>query len=296
MAAALAQPGILAPLPPAARHLFFACPDASRAADALRAAAGLIDGDTTVAGFGTELLAALGKEVPGLRPFAAPAGSRVPLPATPAALWLWLRGSDRGELLQRSWALAAALQPAFTLDLAVDAFVHADGRDLTGYEDGTENPQADAAVAAAIVAGDAPPGLAGSSFAALQQWQHDMAAFAALGQHAQDNAIGRRRSDNEELEDAPESAHVKRTAQEAFDPAAFVLRRSMPWNTTRGAGLLFVAFGSRLDAFEAQLRRMSGAEDGIVDALFRFTRPLTGATFWCPPRRDGRLDLRALGL
>lgn len=33
-----------------------------------------------------------------------------------------------------------------------------------------------------------------------------------------DHIIGRRLSDNEELEDAPESAHVKRTAQEASPP------------------------------------------------------------------------------
>jgi putative iron-dependent peroxidase len=45
----------------------------------------------------------------------------------------------------------------------------------------------------------------------------------------QDHAVGRRRSDNEELDDAPESAHVKRTAQESFEPEAFVVRRSMPW-------------------------------------------------------------------
>ena len=112
----------------------------------------------------------------------------------------------------------------------------------------------------------------------------------------QDNAIGRRKSDNEELGDAPPSAHVKRTAQESFDPEAFVLRRSMPWADGSAAGLVFVAFGKSFAAFEAQLRRMVGAEDGITDALFRFTRPVSGAYFWCPPMKEGRLDLSALGL
>ena len=54
---------------------------------------------------------------------------------------------------------------------------------------------------------------------------------------------------------------------------------------------MFVAFGRSLDAFVAQMRRMAGLDDGIVDALFGFTRPLTGSMFWCPPVRDGRLDL-----
>ena len=41
---------------------------------------------------------------------------------------------------------------------------------------------------------------------------------------------------------------------------------------------------------------MTGGEDGVSDALFEFTRPVTGAYFWCPPVRDGRLDLRVLGI
>jgi putative iron-dependent peroxidase len=90
--------------------------------------------------------------------------------------------------------------------------------------------------------------------------------------------------------------HVKRTALESFQPEAFVVRRSMPWADAMRAGLMFVAFGATLDAFEAQLRRMAGIEDGITDALFKFTRPVTGAYFWCPGMRRGRLDLAPLGL
>ena len=58
-----------------------------------------------------------------------------------------------------------------------------------------------------------------------------------------------------------------------------------------------LAFGRSLDAFEAQLRRMCGEDDGVTDALFRFTRPVTGGAFWCPPLTgEGRLDLSAIGL
>ena len=89
---------------------------------------------------------------------------------------------------------------------------------------------------------------------------------------------------------------MKRTAQESFDPEAFVLRRSMPWAGAEGEGLVFVAFGHSLDAFEAQLRRMVGLDDGITDALFRFSRPVTGNYFWCPPVKAGHLDLSAVGL
>lgn len=58
----------------------------------------------------------------------------------------------------------------------------------------------------------------------------------------------------------------------------------------------FVAFGNPFEAFEARMRGMVVADNGIVDALFKFTRPVTGSYFQCPPLRDGQLDLSALGL
>jgi putative iron-dependent peroxidase len=140
------------------------------------------------------------------------------------------------------------------------------------------------------------PGLDGSSFVAVQQWLHDFDLLDAMETPETDDLIGRHLDDNEEFDEAPESAHVKRAAQESFEPEAFILRHSMPWAEDLQGGLVFVAFGRSLDAFEAILRRMAGLEDGIQDGLFRFTRPLTGAYFWCPPVRDGKLDLSALGL
>ena len=105
-------------------------------------------------------------------------------------------------------------------------------------------------------------GTSGASFVAVQQWLHDLEFFASHPQGQRDGIIGRRLSDNAELADAPASAHVKRTAQESFEPEAFVLRRSMPWADTTGEGLMFVAFGRSLDAFVAQMRRMAGLDDG----------------------------------
>ena len=68
------------------------------------------------------------------------------------------------------------------------------------------------------------------------------------------------------------------------------------WTAGARSGLMFVSFGYSLDAFEAQLRRMAGLDDGVVDALFQISKPLTGAYFWCPPVRGSVLDLRAVGL
>ena len=187
------------------------------------------------------------------------------------------------------------MSPAFRCDRAVDGFIHEGGRDLTGYEDGTENPAGDAAVDAAILHG-AGAGRDGSSFVAVQQWCHDFDRFEAYAEAERDDIIGRRRCDNVEFDEAPASAHVKRTAQESFAPEAFILRRSMPWAGAVGAGLILVAFGKSFDAFEVQMRRMVGEEDQIVDGLFRFARPLSGSYFWCPLVAAGKLDLSALDM
>ena len=285
------QPGILAPLPPFARYLTLQL-RSGHASDALSRFHGVEVQDRAVFGFGSALLRAAGVGIPGMRPFPRLPESWVALPHTPSSVWIWMRGAEPGDLVQetRRWQQVAG--DAFETTSVVDSFVWRDSRDLSGYVDGTENPTGEAAAECGILEG--PPGLGGSSFVAVQRWRHDYAALERMTQGERDDSIGRRLSDNEELGDAPESAHVKRTAQEDFDPEAFILRRSMPWSDPTGSGLHFVAFGRSLDAFEAQLRRMSGAEDGIVDALFRFTTPESGATFWCPPvAADGGLDLTA---
>jgi putative iron-dependent peroxidase len=289
------QRGILDAVPAAARYLSFRLRPEAQPGPVLQRLAAFADGERSVIGLGAQTLAALHKQLPGMREAQALVGPGVAFPSTPLALWAWLRGTDRGELLQRGRKLVQLVSDAFVLDSVTDAFFHDTGRDLTGYEDGTENPADDAAVAAALVAGQGP-GLDGGSFVAVQLWRHDLTHFETFSPADRDHIFGRRREDNEEIEDAPESAHVKRTAQESFDPTAFVVRRSMPWAGALDEGLVFVAFGHSFDAFEALSRRMLGLEDGLVDALFRFTRPLTSSYFWCPPTKAGKLDLSRLGL
>lgn len=288
------QPGILVAPPAVGRYLFFSIIPGTDIVAPLRAATDTINGDSAVLGLGPSLALALGRPIEGLVVAPHYAGAAVEVPSTSAALWLWLRGEDRGDLVHQTLALEQALAGGFRLDHVVDGFRYGPSRDLTGYEDGTENPKGAKAYEAAVVQGRGP-GLDGSSFVAVQQWLHDFAAFEKMSPDEQDAMMGRRKSDNEELADAPPSAHVKRANQESFEPKAFVLRRSMPWAEGGRAGLMFVAFGKSFAAFDVQLKRMVGADDGIVDALFKFTRPVSGAYFWCPPMQAGRIDLRAVG-
>jgi putative iron-dependent peroxidase len=290
------QPGILAAPPPVGLSLTYRLAPEADARAALGRLRDEIDPRTAVAGIGEPFVRALGAGagVAGLRGFPALSGAGIAVPSTQQALWLFLRGEDRGQLFDQRRRLMDRLAPDLVLADEVETFVYAGGRDLTGYEDGTENPKDAAAVEAALVKGGAH--LAGGSFVAVQRWRHDLARFRSFGVERQDHTIGRRHSDNEEIGDAPPSAHVKRTAQESFDPPAFMVRRSMPWVTGSAQGLEFIAYGASLDLYERVLRRMLGLEDGVVDAMFSFTRPVTGGYYWCPPVAGTRLDLAALGL
>jgi len=291
----LAQPGILEPIPAQGRYLSCQLRVGAEPQTVLRRLGSQADGLSTVVALGASLVRELGAEIPGLKTFSGIEGARIKLPATPTDLLIWLRGTDRGHLLIRSRHIETLIAPAFDVHDITDAFNHDNGKDLTGYEDGTENPDGDNALNVAFLPESAGL-LAGSSFVAVQRWRHHMSRFEAMPREQQDHTFGRTHDTNEEIDDAPESAHVKRTAQESFDPEAFVLRRSMPWAEGNEGGLVFTAFGHSFDAFEALLRRMSGAEDGLTDALFTFTEPETGAYFWCPPVHEGLIDLRAVGL
>ena len=292
------QPGILAEDTKMARYLEFTIDSEADIDTDIKAALQTLASknitDDMVIGIGQSLVNMLGKNISGLCTMPAQTGCGIDIPSTPTALWCWLRGNDRGEIFHRSRQIENMLAPGFVMTNVIESFQYDANRDLSGYEDGTENPVGDEAIKAAIVKNQGA-GLDGSSFVAVQQWLHDFDALDEMTENERDDVIGRHISDNEEFDEAPDSAHVKRTAQESFEPEAFILRRSMPWAEGMDAGLVFVSFGHSFAAFEVILRRMLGKEDTVTDALFTFTRPVSGAYFWCPPVKAGKLDLSAIG-
>jgi putative iron-dependent peroxidase len=283
------QAGILSAVSPAARYIVLDVPPDVSAHDLVKRLRELAVGEHLVVGLGEPFLRALGVEHPGLRTFPSMSGAGCAVPSTQGALFLHTRGEDHGDTLAAMHQALVAIDPKRVLRIAEDvvAFRHLEGRDLSGYEDGTENPKGDEATAAALCDD-------GSSFVAAQRWIHDLGGFLGMSQTQRDHIIGRSRETNDELDDAPPSAHVKRAAQEDFDPPAFMIRRSMPYGTVTEHGLYFVAYARSLDPYDQVLRRMIGRDDGIVDGLFRFSRPVSGGFYWCPALRGTQLDLHAL--
>jgi porphyrinogen peroxidase len=295
------QTGILKPVPHLATYLSFNLNSKTAKAVAiagLKQLLHMVDGQRTVVGLSEALCKTLGIKAPkDLRTFQTPAGGKLKLPETPVDLLVWLRATpaqDRGDLLAISRQVKAALGEAFVVTEAVEAFQHVSksgtkSHDLTGFEDGTENPKGQKAAAFGF-------DLDGNSFLAVQKWQHKWDNIAKMSPADQNQAIGRNKQTNAELETAPPSAHIKRTTQEDFTLSdgteGFSLRRSMPWSDGVNSGLMFAAFGKSFEAFELQLARMAGADDGITDAVFKMSKPITGSFFWCPPAVAGEITYK----
>jgi putative iron-dependent peroxidase len=254
------------------------------------AALAALDPAGAVIGLGVPLVDALGKTISGLRGF-PPLEGAASMPATQQAVWAYITDPTPGGAFLQAENLDKQLQASFALAESLPLFRYRDGRDLTGYKDGTANPTAEELADVALIKdGDR----AGGTFALVQRYIHFRRRFNSLSESDRDNVIGRRLSDNEEFDEAPETSHVKRTDQEGYEQPAFMVRRSMPWGDLRSHGLEFIAFVADLDVIDLVLRRMCGLVDGQPDALLKYTQAETGAYYYCPPLRGGRLNLAGL--
>ena len=119
-----------------------------------------------------------------------------------------------------------------------------DGRDMTGFVDGTANPPSHRAADVALV----PPGEPGEggSHVLVMRWVHDLEAFNQLAVEEQQHVIGRTKPDSVELAEAakPPTAHIARVTIEVGGEELKIFRRSVPYGTVREHGLYFVAFSA----------------------------------------------------
>ena len=286
------QPGIFAVGTRAHHHLQFdVVEDVDPAAltDALR---GIRDHATTVAG--VNIVIGLGRDLcarvapdwlpSGITPFETIVGTDdVVIPADQHDLWIWLHSSGpdgvfdlarRSDAALRGLAIVAREQPSFT---------YMASQDLTGFEDGTENPPLDEAIGLVAVP-DGEPG-AGSSVALLQHWVHDLEAFEALDADAKDQVIGRRLRDGEEIDETRRSprAHISRVVLEDEDGDELeVFRRSTAFGGVLEHGLVFLAFSPDVDRVATMLHRMVGL-DGPRDHLTDVSRCTASAWYVAPP-------------
>lgn len=221
---------------------------------------------------------------PGLVPFKAIKDGPRTAPATPADLFVHIHSHHQYANFALARRFMAELRNTTNLVEEIHGFRNFEDRDLTGFVDGTENPQgADRAEVA--IAGRELADFAGGSFVSVQRYVHDLARWERQSLKTQENAIGRTKKANVEMSDArkPASAHIARVVMEEGGHELEILRQGLPYGTTSEAGIYFIAYGRTPTNFRRMLERMMRADAaGHYDHLMNFTQAVTGANFFAP--------------
>ncbi len=211
-------------------------------------------------------------------------GERV-APSTPFDLLFIVRADQHDAVFELGQEIIETLSDAAELVEEVHGFRYQDMRDLTGFVDGTENPQGDDRLEVALV-GDEDPEFAGGSYLHLQRYEHDLTAWQRLSLKQQEDTYGRTKADNIEYPGDKKSlhAHTKRTSLKHADGRSMeILRHSMPYGDSQRKGLVFISTCRTPEHFELMLKSMvEGDEEGHADRLLEFTRAVTGAAFFLP--------------
>jgi putative iron-dependent peroxidase len=204
------------------------------------------------------------------------------MPATQHDLWVWVAGHAYHTVFDVTREAMVALAPVARLALEVAGWTYKESRDLTGFIDGTENPRLSEAPEVALIP-DGSPG-AGGSVVLVQKWMHDVTSWEGLAVEEQEKVIGRTKLDSTELDEEVRGAqsHVSRNVIEVNGVEQHIFRRNAPYGTATEHGTMFIGFSCEQQRLARMLNRMAGAEEGIRDALTRYTTAVSGAYYFVP--------------
>ncbi|WP_337023347.1 MULTISPECIES: Dyp-type peroxidase [unclassified Pantoea] len=217
---------------------------------------------------------------PELKAF-SPLGKGI-APATQRDLLIHIQSLRHDVNFSLAQAALAAFADAVNIEEETHGFRWVEERDLSGFVDGTENPQGDARQQVAIIA-EGPD--AGGSYVFTQRWEHNLKLWNRMAVEKQEAIIGRTKVDNEELpgDQRPATSHLSRVDLKEEGKGLKILRQSLPYGSASGThGLYFISYCNRLYNIEQQLLSMFGERDGKMDAMLRFTKPVTGSYFFAP--------------
>ena len=227
----------------------------------------------------------LGPAPVGLKPFPSFENGENVAPNTPVDLFFHIRSQGKDLNFLVAQRLGELLGDAVALVEEVEGFRYLDSRDLTGFVDGTENPEGENRQKVAVI-GDEEPAFSGGSFIHIQRYVHNMPFWNAQPVKLQEDTVGRTKADNIEYasSDKALTAHTKRTSLKDADGNSIeILRHSMPYGDTQECGLLFASYCRTSDNFTLMLKSMiEGDGSGHTDHLLKYTRAVTGHAFFAP--------------
>jgi len=241
----------------------------------------------TAVAFGPELWSKLYEQAPAGFKQLEPIQGSFHMPVVPADVLIHIASARADICFALSQSFFEGIRDQVeVLDERV-CFRYFDGRDITGFIDGTENPQFPDDRAEVALLGEDAGIFQDGSFIFAQRYAHNLDKWKKLKVDAQEQVMGRTKLESIELEDEvkPANAHIARTVVEDEEGEEMeILRHSLPYGDGRGdQGLFFIAYTKDLKIIDAMLVRMFGTSgDGIHDRLLHFVTPMDGAYYFAP--------------
>ena len=213
------------------------------------------------------------------------AGARLAI-ATPGDMLFHIRSERMDLCFELASQIMNEIGDAVAVADEVHGFSYFDQRDLLGFVDGTENPDGQAALDATLV-GDEDPAFAGGSYVIVQKYLHDLDAWNALPNEAQERVIGRTKLTNVELDAAtkPSFAHNELTKVIENGEEIKIVRDNMPFGEVGkgNSGTYFIGYARSSRTIEQMLENMFiGKPPGNYDRILDFSRAVTGNLFFAP--------------
>ncbi len=256
-------------------------------------------GINLVIGFGPTLLADLTDDIPDdFQPFdtiSSDDGSGREAKGTQEELLFWLNSPAKDQVWKTKFDARTALLGHMEVARETSTFIYGDSLDMTGFIDGTGNPEPDREPEVAIVP-EGSPG-AGGSFILAQRWVHDLDGWNEMSVEEQEKVFGRTKPDSERLDPQEDYSHLSHvelregtTADDTKPKRNEIVRRSTPYardDATAGnnstEGLYFMAFCKEQAPFRERLADMYGLGDSSVrDRLTDFSNPASGSFYFAP--------------
>lgn len=214
-------------------------------------------------------------------------GAHGEMPSTGGDIFIHAKSNNYSKLFELTQTVVRSF-PAGTIQKAEDYYgwTFQEGRDLSGFIDGTENPAAEEDRLCVAV-----NSLCGGSYCVTQRWIHQHDVIQNSKDKALESFIGRGKADSVELKNKTISSHVARMVGTTTpgQPKPFELvRHSQPYGTVCGeSGLFFIGYAASPDNLNYMLDRMVGADkDGQSDDIMRLTKCVSGTYWYFPSQQD----------
>lgn len=199
----------------------------------------------------------------------------------------------KDDVWKTQWDFKNAVEGNMKVARETMTFIYGDSLDMTGFTDGTGNPEASQDEEVGCVpAGEKG---AGGSFIIAQRWVHDLKAFEKLPEGEQERVFGRSKKGSVRMNPPPPESHLAHTELREGDTASErcldeskpkrheITRRSTPYAFHDGSvGLYFIGFCKTQAPLIERMRNMYGMNGEVRDRLTDFSNPASGSFYFAP--------------